>query len=546
MKLERVRLLGPLGQALKLNVDARLKPLDYALMVEPFRQRNETDGTWRCEFWGKVVRSAILGNASVRDDELAARIRETVADILSTQRPDGSISSYPAEKQLESWDIWGRKYVLLGLTRYYELVTPDEEVKRACIRLLDQLIAQVGGNGANLRNYGFHGGLAASSICDAAVAVYRISGERRFLDFAREIVEGGASQKHNIFTAAASGTPPAELGNGKAYEMTSCFQGMAEIALLEADETYRERCLAYYRQVRDREIFVTGVGGGADEWGEYWCEGALEQTAPRPGSALGETCVTTTWLHYCDCIYRLTGDPAVAGEAERTLYNGILGEMAPDGTNWQHRNPTPLTGGGVKFTVGDQMMVGFHTPFDGHDCCRAQGPEGLAMAPVFAVTAHDDGIAVNIFEAAEAEFSGGRLTIEGNYPYVPRAVIRATTEAEMPLFIRVAPWLKKVSLNGEDVPLPETGYLRISRRWRAEDELALDFDFSLRKIPAPGGRPYYAVMRGPLVLAEDRRGVIPAAVHAEYEGHLLCDYASVGNPPNEGYDFAVWVAERHL
>ena len=42
--------------------------------------------------------------------------------------------------------------------------------------------------------------------------------------------------------------------------------------------------------------------------------------------------------------------------------------------------------------------------------------------------------------------------------------------------------------------------------------------------------------------------ILPAAVHAEYEVHLLCDYASVGNPPNEGYDFMVWlpVVERHF
>ena len=538
MKIEHVRLAGPLGRALALSVDARLKTVDYRQLVDPFRYRNETDDAWRCEFWGKIVRSAILSNASVRDPELARIIRNTVDDLLSTQTPDGCISSYPADRQLGGWDIWGRKYVLHGLVRFYELAEPDEAVKTAAVRVLDHLISQLGGR--PIRDFGWHDGLAASSICDAVMGVYRISGEPRFLDFARQIIAGGASKKHDVFASALAGVPPDELGNGKAYEMTSCFQGLAELAMLAPDPDATAVCRKYYEMVRDREIFVTGVGGGGDQHGEYWCHGAREQLAPRPGSALGETCVTTTWLHYCDCLYRLTGDPAIAGEAEKALYNGILGALAPDGTNWLHRNPTPLTGGGVKTTADDQIGRGFGTPFGGNDCCRAQGPEALALAPGFAVAAYRDGIAVDLFEAAEAEFTGGSLRIEGGYPYEPEAEIRVKTEQELTLYLRITPWLKKVTLNGEVLPLCSNACLPTRRRWHASDRLKLEFDFTLSEIPAPDDGPFFAVKRGPIVLAEDAREQIPAAVRAEYAGHPLCDYASAGNPPNEGHPLTVW------
>ncbi|MBO5689418.1 MAG: glycoside hydrolase family 127 protein [Lentisphaeria bacterium] len=540
MKIERIRLGGPLGNALQLSVNARLKTVDYRQLVDIFRYRNETDNAWRCEFWGKIVRSAILSNYYVQDPELAAIIRGTVRDILSTQTPDGCISSYPVEKQLDGWDIWGRKYVLLGLVRYYELVEPDPAVKEACIRLLDHLIAQMGGDGRRMKNFGWHDGLAACSICDAVVGVYRISGEKRFLDFAKGIIDGGASLKHNVFDAAAAGTAPENIGNGKAYELSSCFQGLAELCILGEFPDRRYVCRKYYEAIRDQEIFVTGVGGGKDEHGEYWCGGALEQLAPRPDSALGETCVTTTWLHYCDCILRLTGDPDVAGEAENALYNGILGAMTQGGSNWLHRNPTPLTGGGVKISADDQIGRGFGTPFGGNDCCRAQGPEALAFAPVFALQAKSDGVALNFYEAMDAEFTGGSLRVSGEYPYGNKAEVRMETADECALYLRVPAYLKKVTLNGENVEVPGCGVLALRRKWSKEDKLELEFDFTPYTVPAPGGQPYFAVKRGPIVLAEDERGVIPAAVHETFAGYTLCDYAAAGMPADEGHPFRVW------
>ncbi len=540
MKLQDVRLTGPLGKALLLSVNNRLKTVDYRQLVDIFRFRNETDNAWRCEFWGKIIRSAILSNVYVRDPELAKIIRDTVYDILSTQTADGCISSYPAEKQLDGWDIWGRKYVLIGLVRYYEMVEQDPAVKTGCIRLLDHLISQVGGDGRDMKKFGWHDGLAASSICDAVVGVYRISGEKRFLDFAKAIVAGGASLKHNVFEAADVNTPPEDIGNGKAYELTSCFQGLAELCILGELPELRDVCRKYYQNIRDNEIFITGVGGGKDEHGEYWCHGAVEQTAPRPGSALGETCVTATWLHYCDCLLRLTGDPSVADEAERALYNGVLGAMTQNGSNWLHRNPTPLTGGGVKRSADDQIGRGFGTPFGGNDCCRAQGPEALAFAPVFAVNVRNEGVALNIYEAMTVKFTGGELTVSGNYPYDPAVQIRMTTEAETPLYLRVTPYLKKVMLNGEEIPFEADSYLEIRRQWQAANVVDLTFDFAVFAVPAPGGRPFTAYMRGPIVLAEDARGEVPAAVHEKAAGRTLCDYAAAGNPADEEHPLQVW------
>jgi DUF1680 family protein len=74
-----------------------------------------------------------------------------------------------------------------------------------------------------------------------------------------------------------------------------------------------------------------------------------------------------------------------ADAIERALYNALLGAWGPDGSNWIHANPTPLTGGGYKKYADDQILRTQGKPFGGHDCCRAQGPEGLVVAAEFAV-----------------------------------------------------------------------------------------------------------------------------------------------------------------
>ena len=537
----QVRLSGLLGQAVARSCTERLKKVDYHQLTEPFRLRNEADNAWRCEFWGKLVRSAILTNCHERDPELAGMIETTVREMLATRTPDGCISSYPAEKQLGGWDVWGRKYVLLALLRYHALVAPDEAVRDCCIDVLDHLRTQLEAANRSILDCGEHGGLAAASILGAVVGVYRLSSEPRFLDFARGIVATGCSRQGDIFAAARTGKVPRELGNGKAYEMTSCFQGLAELYAYDPKPEYREACIKYFEAVRDREIFITGVGGGKDRHGEYWDDGAWKQTAADYPGGLGETCITTTWLHYCEKIAVLTGDISPLEEAERSLYNGILGAMAPDGSRWVHVNPTPLTGGGWKKTAPDQIGTAFGTPFGGHDCCRAQGPEGLALAPKLAVMSSGDAVYLNFLEPLTARIPGvADIEITGNYPLEPVAGIRITAERPFPLRVRIPRFTRRATLNGVPQPIEQGTYLQIVRAWNAGDLLKLEFDFTPREVLSPDGG-CVAFLRGPLVLAADSRGDVPhARCRAVCRGRTMIDYITSGDAMGKDNTIQVW------
>ena len=94
----------------------------WKLLVKPFREHPDGDRRyWKGEFWGKYMRGCALICAYTQDDGLYAVLEETVRDMLSTQDELGRFSSYAVEKEFDGWDIWCRKYVMLGMQFFMEI-----------------------------------------------------------------------------------------------------------------------------------------------------------------------------------------------------------------------------------------------------------------------------------------------------------------------------------------------------------------------------------------------------------------------------------------
>ncbi len=520
-----VRLYGALGKALDKTIEGRLKKIHYEKLTDIFRDRTETDFAWRCEFFGKVIRSVIFAWRSTHDPELKKILDQSMQAILDAQRPDGIISSYPQDLQLKGWDLWGRKYVLLALLEYYDEVDARPEILQAAARHADALLRQTNGK---IQNYGEHHGMAASSILRGLVRLYRATGEKHHLDAAQKLAQAGCCWMHDIIKAAWNGFFPGELSNGKAYEMTSCFQGIIELYKVTQDPFLLESAIRYYEAVRDYEIFVTGSGGLKDSNGEFWYNGKSRQVRQDCGG-IGETCVTVTWLAYCRCIYELTGSSSPADEMERAFYNALLGSLSPDGSNFIHINP--MLAGGAKILSSDQMGVITGIPYDGHDCCRAQGPYGLSLAPIIAVMATEQGYAVNLYEDLAAH---NILKIEGGYPAKSSVRITVIQEGDFELALRI-PADFACRVDGKGVP---SGYHRLRRSWISGEKVLLDFDFTERTILSPCGQ-WKAFQCGPVVMAEDHRTGNPPEEILHRSGKRI-DYATAGNLFSADNTLRVW------
>lgn len=506
-----VQLGGLLGRRLDDCIRNRIAGQDVAALLAPFHARDET-WSWRAEFWGKWFTSAAWAWRYRQDPALRRKLDEAVAGLLATQTPDGYIGTYREEARLSNWDVWGRKYVLLGLLAHHEL-TGDRAALAAAVRSADYLLQSVGpGRYRSINDTGRWNGLASGSILEPVARLHRATGERRYLDFARWIVgQWGEYDGPRLVDQALQGVPVAEMfpkalpaptsyahhGQSKAYEMMSCYEGLAELYRQTGEPAWRTAVERLVANVRENEITIVGSGSSA----ERWCGGARRQHEPVPHWM--ETCVTATWIKLLAQAHRLGGDPRLVDDLERSVGNALLGALGDDATWWSHYSPLA----GVRGPAPEQC--GVH-----QNCCVASGPRALALVPQLAVMQHREGPVVNLFcpagaRAATPSGAAVTLAVETDYPAGDTVAISVAPERpeEFALRLRVPGWSAAAELrvNGERSAADSGTYAIVRRRWSPGDTVTLKLDLRARAIPVPGGHPYTAVVRGPVVLAFDGR-----------------------------------------
>ena len=515
-----VRLDGFFENDIRNSIDHWNKGVvPYAAMVDFFRNGRSQFALG--EMWGKAVRSGCMFYRYTADPELKEILSQTVKDLLSTVRPNGSISCVPPEKQPDGpgGDLWERKYVLLGLDRYYDLVEADPAVLRAMTDQADCIIEQVGEPPkVPITSLGWSPNhIESSTLLEPFMRLYNRTGEKRYLDFARYIVSTGGSEGYDIFRQAYDNVPPHEMGGPypKAYEMMSMFEGAVEYYRVTGDEYVRRSFMNLYDNIRRNEITIVGNGGGDQPYhpavmGEGWDHTAVEQTNPDITLRM-ETCVGVTWMKFCSQILRLTGDPSAVDEIEKYIYNGLLGAMKPSGDGFSYVNlfnGEKVTNYGWGTTFGSLPVT----------CCNLNGPMGLAYIPFVAVMESDRGPVVNLYNAARAELSTPQgdslsLRIETDFPLSDRVLVRVDPHAAslFTLSLRIPSWSERtvVKVNGKKVRSVEPGaYLSLERIWKPGDRVELAFDMRCRLLDAPrgsnrAGDSFQALVWGPIVLARD-------------------------------------------
>lgn len=574
-----IRLKGYLGGRIDGCIERRVKGQDVDHLVEPFRHREETN-RWQSEFWGKWIQGAIASYRYNRDPGLYEIIRKAADDLMATQTPDGYIGNYAPAAQLRQWDVWGRKYSMLGLIAWYDLSGDKQALTSAC-RVLDHLMTQVGPGKANIVQTGNYVGMASSSVLEPVVYLYNRTKERKYLDFANYIVaQWETPEGPRLISKAISDTPVAERTahpkqwfspeNGqKAYEMMSCYEGLLELYKVTGNALYLSVVEKTVQSIIRDEINVAGSGSAF----ECWYHGRQRQTMPTYHTM--ETCVTFTWMQICNRLLQLTGNSLYADQMEKSIYNALLASLKADAS--QIAKYSPLEG----WRSEGEEQCGMHI-----NCCNANGPRAFAMIPAFAYQVRDTRINVNLYDESEATIRLPRqevgITQTTDYPRTGNVAlaINPTKEAEFCIALRIPAWSEQVavSVNGEKQEGVMRGtYYAINRKWKKGDKIELSLDMRARLTEQNQAQ---AITRGPLVLARDSRfndgdvdeasviaskdGIVdvtpaespsfawltftaPLVLGTDLEGHRtprqihFCDFASAGNQWDHAQRYRVWL-----
>jgi uncharacterized protein len=498
---------GYLGRRVAANVSNRLAAVELDPLLAGFRHRPGTH-PWIGEHIGKWLHAATLAWSQSGDDELRARLDHAVVELVATQEPGGYLGTYRPGVRFgltacADWDVWVHKYCLIGLLTYYRY-TGVETALAACRRATDLLMRTFGTEPGqkSIIGAGTHVGMAATSVLEPVVLLYRLTGDERYLGFADYIVsawdEPGGPR---ILSTLRDDGRVAAVANGKAYEMLANLVGLCELARATGVGDYLTPVALAWDDVVENHLYVTGTAS----LGEMF---QRPHELPNPPSAhIGETCVTVTWLQLTHQLLRLTGDARYAAELERTAYNHLAAAQSPDGSEWCYY--TPLQG---------------HKRYGpGISCCVSSGPRAMAMLPTMVYgRTRDGGLQVNLFETSRASIrvDGAGVVVEQTsaVPFCGGMQMRFTSErpAELTVAIRAPSWTDGVLVDGPPGAEIGDGWLLIPcRSYTQDDVLRVGLDAGMRRVGGEhGNRGRVAIGYGPLILAygtgEDERRRTPA------------------------------------
>jgi DUF1680 family protein len=503
----RIQLGGWLGARIAANEQNRLLTVDTEPLLAGYRKRPGSH-PWIGEHVGKWLHAATLAWANTDDQALRAKLDRVAADLISCQEGDGYLGTYAPEKRFglyegADWDVWSHKYNMIGLLTYYQY-TGHQPALECCRKMADLLIATFPAK-KSLLAAGTHVGMAATSVLEPVVLLYRFTGDSRYLDFAKYIVKCWDEPRGPaILASLRAGKGVNRTANGKAYEMLSNLVGVCELARATGDRSLLEPVLNAWKDIVPNRLYLTGSASSGEHFqGDHVLPGGV-------GAHICETCVTTTWIQLNLQLLRLTGEAKFGDELERTFYNHLSAAQNPRGDDWCYF--TPLEG---------------KKPYDaGINCCHSSGPRGMALAVQAAylkgkTNAGDDALLVSTFENSkvELELSGQRVVVTQQSEF-PRAGT-GTLSLHMPkpvkfaLLIRVPWWAGaqmqpssfKVAVNGQaDVTATSPGFVAVqTREWKDGDRVELSYLLGPAELAgAFGNQGEEALLWGPFVLAFDQ------------------------------------------
>ncbi len=494
---------------------------DWELFVHQFEiAPDDEDNGWRGEYFGKMMRGACMTYQYTRNKKLYDLLKKTVLKMLDCQDDLGRFSTYSKNCEFDGWDMWCRKYVLLGFLHFHE-ICPEQDIREQIVNALskhlDYIVENVGVGKIELgQTSKWWGAINSASILEPVIKMYNITGKEAYLSFAEYIIDFLTNSEVNIITLALENkVMPYQYPTTKAYEMMSCFEGLLEYYRLTGEENCKTAVINFVDAVYMSDITIIGCAGCEHE---LFNNAVATQTDTDYKGIMQETCVTVTWMKLCNQLLLLTGDGKYADYIECSLYNALYGAI---------NNKKNTTNGGFMFdsysplTLGQRgRMVGGYKNISSdkyYGCCAAIGAAGTALPLLTSITTTNDGVAINYYEQGNVTVNGYNLAIETNYPAEETVKIKVidACQGKGCIYLRIPEFSgknTKIFVNGQAHPiesLSESSYLLLCREWQCGDTVEIIFDMNPRIVRPVGiegkdeTKDYFAVLYGPLVLARD-------------------------------------------
>lgn len=331
------------------------------------------------------------------------------------------------------------------------------------------------------------------------VKLFRVTGERKYLDLAKHLLdirslEGGSPyrQSHMPITLQREAV-------GHAVRANYMYTAMADVAALTGDSAYLEAIDGIWENVAGKKLSVTG-GVGARRQGE-----AYGRNYELPNQPYNETCAAIANVYWNHRMFLLHGESKYIDVLERTLYNGLISGISLEGDLFFYPN-TLQHDGKINFNRGSPGRA----PWFDCSCCPSNLSRFIPSVGAYTYAVRDEDVYLNLFMNSTVELYAGKGTLRlkqsSNYPWDGN--IRVEFENEKPvragLHIRIPGWLinepvpsdlfryldppetpSEFQVNGSAVdPEMEHGYAVLEGEWKKGDWIEIRFPMEVKQLVA--------------------------------------------------------------
>jgi len=466
----------------------------------------------------KILEGASYCLSVQPDDKLDKYLDELIVKIAAAQEDDGYLFTARTNKAQhlvnwygnERWEKLGGSHELYNMGHLYEAAVAHYQAtgKRSLLNVAiknAEYLDTVFGPGKNETAPGHQ-------IIEMGLArLYRATGNEKYLKLAKFYLDtrgpGGNpyNQSHKKVVEQSEAV-------GHAVRASYMYCGMADVAALTGDESYRKAADRIWDNVVTKKLYLTG-GIGARGSGE-----AFGDNYELPNeSAYCETCAAIGNVMWNHRMFLSSGDAKYIDVMERTLYNALISGVSLSGDSFFYPNPLESHGQHQR------------SPWFGCACCPGNITRFIASVPGYVYAQQGDTVYVNLFVDGSAEIKMGKNTVrlkqQTDYPWDGNVKITVEPERseKFTVAVRIPGWARneavpsdlyrfadistdKVSLsgNGKKVALDaEQGYARIERRWKKGDVIELNLPMPVRRVLSnekiADDKDKAALQRGPIV-----------------------------------------------
>lgn len=467
---------------------------------------------------GKVLDAGSLFAQYTGDPKVAQRTQYIMDQMRASRDRDGYLGFWQVEtnnhQNVVNWILHEQEYFNLALVRNYRTTGNPQSLADARV-MANYIMRSFPANPQG--EHVIPAGTSIAGITEGFVELYRVTGDPKYLDFARNLQYEPHWYYLKPFEAWQKNIAKARY---HVYVMLSHMYPDTELYRLIGGDDYLKKSL-WMKQ----ELLEQGRGGllitGSTSEGEHF-------TYNQKGSGqIEESCVTAYFLRWIDSLMRLEGDLRYGDIMERTIYNALFGAQSPDGRHICYF--TPFTGK-RGFQGGDTF------------CCNGNFRRAVAELPqkVYYRTP-DGGIALNLFTRSDKKFDVNGKTIgiktETDYPNSGEVKLTFTCSepVEFAFRFRTPRWAERIKCTVGNVRYApkksEFGYAEIKRHWKSGDILKISMPMNWRFVRGrmiQDGR--VALMRGPVLFTFSEKWNAEVLKKCPDPRDLVLDPTSLGKP----------------